>query len=223
MRVGFNASFKQRAMLVGLAIVVLALVVVPVASAASGSMALAGLVYGHCYNGNKALGGAVVDVYPANADPSTATPIASTTTVSSGLYQLVVSLGTPSTYAGYPIYAKKSNFSTGTSAFDFVPSTPTNLSTAIVPDIVLNVLTTKVTGTVKDAKSKKPIKGVSVVIPGAKKVKTNSKGKYSVTTALWPNSSYKASFSKKGFKSKKSSFKSAPGASKTVNVSLKKS
>jgi len=217
MRVGFDRSFKRRAVLAALAVVALVLIIAPVAAAAP--MTVIGNTWGHYYNGNKLLP-SLVDVYPFQGDPATADPIAEQFSTNGALFALSVDLTVPSQYLGYPIYADAgSNFILGQTTFDFVPGG------AIAIDIVSEIKATVVSGAVKDAKTHKPIKGAKVVIPGGPKkgVLTSKKGKFSVTTQLWQSTSYKATVSKSGYKTVKQSFKSSPGGTSTVNVTLKKS
>ena len=217
MRVGFTGSFKRRALLAAVAVVALMLVVAPIAAA--GPMTIIGNTYGHFYGGKKALATNVA-VYAPPGD-AVGTPLVETDTTDSGIFGLAVDLGAPPLYyAGYRIWASAPMFDTGYGVFDWVPD---GVATT---QIVINVKATTVTGTVKNAKTKKPIKGVLVKIPGGPKagVKTNSKGFYSIKSMLWPSSSYKATFTKKGYKKATKSFKSAPGSTRSkVNVSLKKS
>ena len=209
MRVGFKGSFKRRALLAGLVVVALTLVVAPIAAA--GPMTIIGNTYGHYYGGTKALA-THVSVYASPGDESQ-TLLADTDSTTGGLFALAVDLGSPATYSNYPIWASAALFTDGSGVFDWTPDS------AAATQIVLEVQGTLVKGTVKDAKTNKPLSKVTVTVPGAKAVKTSSKGKFTVKyTQLWPGKTYTAKFAKKGYKSASMKFKSAPGSATGVTV-----
>ena len=65
-------------------------------------------------------------------------------------------------------------------------------------------------GTVRNAATRKVLRGVKITIVGGKARTTSKTGKYSAVRALWPVTNYRIKFSKKGFFSVTKRFFSAP-------------
>ena len=215
MRLGF-----KRSLIVGVAVLVLLAVLAPAA------MAYPVHVWGEChgkfYGGVRDLTGATVTVdNPVNP----AVPFATTTSGPDGMFDMWADLVAP-TYSG--------TCNVSATMIDFndahllgVPFSDNGIdigaagaTEAVLLDLV--VTNTKVTGTVKNAATRKPLRGVSVKL-GNKTVKTNAKGKYTILIGLWPATKYKIKFSKKGFHAQTKSVLSHPNLGRTVNVSLRPS
>ena len=219
MRSPSKGAIYRRLALVVLAIAVVGLVAVPVALADSSSMILAGLVHGTYYGGQRAIA-ATVTV----PDPTMGPSLATTQATTDGFFIMVVPFsGAPLYYDGFTVTAtalspKLANwsgfFSTGTTPFEF------SAGGAVGVRLNMVVKNTTVSGTVKNAKTKKAMKGVKVTV-GNKSVTTSTKGKYSLAIGLWPATKYRATFAKKGFYSVVQTFSSAPGSGVSVSVALK--
>lgn len=230
MRMGFKGSTTRLAVLVVLVVLALTLVAAPLASAAPATTPclVFGNVQGHYYGGNHALQGTVYvydssDTYLGKA------------TVFNGFFQLVVDVQVPqytdatlkaTTHDLGPIvnnvYTWTSFFTPGTQSGIDVTTT-TSGDFAYTPGVMLTaqVLATTVNGTVKDAKTKKVLSGVKVVV-GNLSVLTSKKGKYTATNTLWPGNN-RVTFSKKGYTSVTKTITSNPGgAAVSQNVVLKK-
>lgn len=218
MRIGFRGSTGRRLLLVGLAVIALCLIAVPVALAANPSMVIGGVVYGKYYGGQRALA-AIVSV-PGSTS-------AAVTTNRGGFFITRVNLASPPTYqqSFTPTAAAlapnlttdwSTYFGTSAASFVFVDGGIGGVSP------VLTVRSTRVSGTVRNAATRKALRGVKVTIVGGKVRKTSKKGNYSVVRGLWPATNYKVKFSKSGFKSVVKKFRSAPGSTTSVSVVLKK-
>jgi hypothetical protein len=226
MRMGFKGSTTRLAVLVALVVLALTLVAAPAASAAGTTPCLVfGNVQGHYYGGNHALQG-TVDVFNGPTKLGEAT-------VFNGIFQLVVDVPLPqyavtlsaTTHDLGPIvnsaYAWTTFFTAGTTS-GIAPTYTTSGDFAYTPGVMLTaqVLPTTVKGTVTDAKTKKALSGVKVVVGNV--FALTSKGKYSATNTLWPGKN-RVTYSKKGYKSVTKTITSNPGgAAVSQNVVLKK-
>jgi hypothetical protein len=221
MRSPSKGALYRRSAVVVLAIAVLGLAAVPVALAASSSMILAGVVHGTYYGGQREIAATVT---VPNPTAPTGPPLATTKAGADGFFIMTVPFsGLPLYYSNFTVTATALSpsaadwshlFSTGKASFLFSAGGAAGVSLHMV------VKNTRVSGTVKNAKTKKALKGVKVTV-GNKSLKTSKRGKYSLAIGLWPATRYKAKFAKKGFYSVTKRFSSAPGSSVSVNVALK--
>lgn len=229
MRMGFKGSTTRLAVLVVLVVLALTLVAAPAASAAGTTPCLVfGNVQGHYYGGNHALQG-TVDIYNGTTDLGEAT-------LFNGFFQLVVDVPLPTYQADVELTAKTHDLgpkvgTTYTWTSFFTPGTEsgigltytTSYDFAYTTGVMLTaqVLPTTVNGVVKDAKSKKVLSGVKVVVGNVFGL-TSKKGKYTATNTLWPGKN-RVTFSKKGYTSVTKTITSNPGGAQVpVNVVLKK-
>ena len=239
MRVGFDSSFKRRALLAVVAVAALTLIVAP-AALADGHMWIQGKVVGTYYNGSKPLS-APFDITVTIPTPGapTAAPVwqcnslvetafsANPQPVFDGSFFAAVTF--PATFPPPTYYAE--TYFVNVSGLDYFSNSQNTNNTvgftfqdnaALAVYLKLAVLNTTVKGVVKSAKTHKPLSGVKVQV-GNKSAKTNKAGNYKIVISLWPKTSYKATFSKSHYKTVKKSFTSVPGGTKTINLSLKKS
>ena len=223
MRMGFKGSTTRLAVLVALVVLALALVAAPAASAAGTTPCLVfGNVQGHYYGGNHALAGTV--------DIKNGATVIGEATVFNGIFQLVVDVPLPQYTVPLNGTTKDLGpgnlwtcfFTAGTQA-NIDPTYTLSGDFAYTPGVTLTaqVLPTIVNGKVTDAKTKKVLKGVKVVV-GNVFALTSSKGKYTATNTLWPGKN-RVTYSKKGYKSVTKTITSNPGgAAVSQNVVLKK-
>jgi hypothetical protein len=230
MRSPSKGAIYRRLALVVLAIAVLGLVAVPLASAAPTVPCLVfGSVQGHFYGGNRALPAEVAVFDPSNAIlGETITPGGAT------LFELVVDVPLPlytetikvdtETLGPKALDSSKADWTTfftkNPQSFEPMYNTPGDFAYSPAVPLVLQVRTTTVNGVVTNATTKKALKGVKVTV-GNKSVTTSTKGKYSLAIGLWPATKYRATFAKKGFYSVVKTFSSAPGSGVSVSVALK--
>ena len=222
MKSSSKGAIYRRLGAVVLAIAVFGLVAVPVALAATPSMIVYGVVYGTYYGGQRPVAATVTVPDPT---VPTGPPLAATQASANGLFLTVVPLSglllyysgefTVTATALSPTAANWSHFfSTGKANFEF------SAGGAVGIPLTLRVKKTTVSGTVKNARTKQVLTGVTVTV-GNKSVTTSMKGKYSLALGLWPATKYRATFAKKGFDSVVTTFSSAPGSSVSENVVLK--
>jgi len=211
---GFKGSTTRLAVAVGLVLLALAVVAVPLASAAptTGPVVVGINTLGTFYGGAKAL--------PAQVGiADSTTTYATVTTTALGTFVVVVDVPLPTYSIAFHATASATNFTSAT-----VGLTPVYTSSEIGfanVALTLPVKNTTVSGTVKSAKTKKAVKGVKVTV-GNKTVATNSKGKFSIVIGLWPASKYSAKFAWKGHKAVSKTLTSNPGGAFPFgNVALK--
>ena len=231
MRMGFKGSTTRLAVVVGLVLLALALVAVPLASAAPTVPCLVfGSVQGHFYGGNRALPAEVAVFDPTHANlGATITPGGATLfelVVDVPLQQYTVSITVDTQTLGpKALDTSKADwttfFSKNPQSFEPIYNTSGDFAYSPAVALVLQVKTTTLTGAVKDAKTNKALKGVKVTL-GKTSVTTSKKGAYAVASQLWPGSKYKATFSKKGYKSVTKTITGAPNSTLGRNVVLKK-
>ena len=207
MRMGFKGSTTRLAVVVGLVLLALAVVAVPLASAAptTGPVAIGINTLGSYYGGARAL---PAKVYILDlADITTyAGPV---TTTSLGTFVMVADLPLPIYATDFHATATATNFSGVEATFTPVPDTNGDFGFANVA-LTLTVKNTTVSGTVKSAKTKKVLKGVKVTI-GNQTVATSKKGKFSFVIGLWPATKYKMVLAWKGHKKVTRTLTSNPG------------
>jgi hypothetical protein len=221
MRSPSKGVIYRRLAVVVLAIAVLGLVAVPVALAANLSMTLYGVVHGTFYGGQRPIAATVT---VPNPTAPTGPPLATTRASADGLFIMTVPFsGLPLYYGEFTVTATALSptlkdwsklFSTGRASFEF------SAGGAVGVPLTLTVKRTRVSGAVRNAKTKKALKGVKVTVAN-KSLKTSKRGKYSLAIGLWPATRYKAKFAKKGFYSVTKRFASAPGSTRAVNALLK--
>jgi hypothetical protein len=211
----------KRSLIVGLAVLILAAILAPVALAANPgtTVVVMGNVEGVYYAGPRELGGAAVSIVdPANP---TGPPLFSTTTNESGMFIMSTFLDLPTYVATWAINGSKAGFATDGTTFAYTVPPGAVIGSAPAIEIHLVVNNTTVSGKVKNAATGKGLKGVKVKL-GNKTATTSTSGKYKVVIGLWPGSKYKIKFSKKGFHTATKIITSNPGGTKTLNVSLRR-
>ena len=217
MRSGSKRSFCRRLVPIAFAIVLVGLIAAP-AALAQPSTVIAGLVSGKYYGGHRPITATVTVPDPSSTSAPPLNPSTISEAASGGFFITSVDFtSTPEYNATFAVTATADNFNTGASSFEYTGDA--FVKTPVL--LTLSVQSTRVAGKVKNAVTGKVLRGVKITVVGGKAALTSTKGKYSVTRALWPATKYKIKFSKTGFRSVTKKFLSNPGGlPKTVNVLL---
>jgi hypothetical protein len=222
---------SRSAVILALLVVIVAMLALAPAALAAEKNYLLGSVYGSWYNSKMPLGPpawphAAVEVVYWDGTQWVPYDNKLHTLDISGFYAFSIDLGAVGEY--YDLYAMM--LTTDNAAFPLTPpwsamdpigfaNSPGNFTVISFDD---QVLPTMFSGTVKNSKTRKGIKGVKVTCAG-KSVKTKAKGKYTLGNLLLkPGTAYKIKFTKKGYVTKGVSKKSSPGATTIVNVRMRK-
>lgn len=226
----FNRFTKRGLILTSLALVALALLAVPAAYAALATtpVTVVSKTEGAYYGGVKPLQCQVAVRNLAVSDPNAANYYYADKTVSptTGIFVLVADLPLP-TYTnfraiatGYGPSGAWSNFFTA-STQTFTPSYNSSGDFGLASlAFRLNVKNTTVSGKVTNARTGKPMAGVSVRL-GNHYAQTSRYGWYTISAALWPATDYRISFMKRDFWTASTMLLSHPGSLARLSVSMR--